>query len=148
MNERQILEQLQNSISRKVVQLRNQIRNRLNIEFSNAGLDITSEMYSVLRCLWEQDGINQQTISEKSFKEKANLTKLLDNLQKREYVFREVDKIDKRNKRIFLTEQGKAIKKQVLALAEKHLLEIENAIDTEALIIAKEVLDQLILTYK
>lgn len=142
-----ILNQLEDSISRKIIKLRNKIRNKLNIEFANAGLNITSEMYSVMRCLWEQEGINQQSISEKAFKEKANLTKLLDNLEKRGFLYKETDAFDKRNKKVFLTPQGREIKTVVLEITQEYLLDVEKNIDQEALLTAKKVLDKLIAAY-
>lgn len=147
MQESEVLALLNDSISRKIIKLRNLIRNRLNTEFSTADIDLTSEMYSVLRCLWEQDGVNQQTISEKTFKEKANLTKLLDNLEKRNYLYRKIDTSDKRNKKIFLSKNGKIIKKKVLAITEKALLDLESKVDSQELEITKKVLDELIRAY-
>ena len=55
----------------------------LNRSFLNAGFDLSREQYELLQVLWEGDNVNQQTISKKLHKDKLNVTKLLNTLQKR-----------------------------------------------------------------
>lgn len=67
---------------------------------------ITFEMLQVLRCLWEEQGISQQVLAERIAKGKAALSNLIINLEKKNYVCRQEDVSDRRNKRVFLTEEG------------------------------------------
>ena len=67
---------------------------------------ITFEMLQVLRCLWEEQGISQQVLAERIAKGKAALSNLIMNLEKKNYVCRQEDESDRRNKRVFLTEEG------------------------------------------
>lgn len=76
------------------------------------GIDLTFEMMQILYCLWNNDGLNQQEIAHITAKEKASMTKLLDNLSKRGLLYRQ-EGYDRRNKLIFLTPEGKALKKTV-----------------------------------
>lgn len=147
MDDLEILEQLGASVNRKVTKLRNAIRNKLTLAFNAHGWDLTAEMYSVLRSLWEQDGMNQQSLAERSNKEKANLAKLLDNLEKRGLVYRSVDQKDKRSKLVYLSKKGQEIKAPVLAIASETLLVPEQEIADEKLEITKDVLDQLIRAF-
>lgn len=75
-------------------------------------IDLTFEMMQILYCLWENDGVNQQEIANITAKDKASMTNLLDNLTKRNLVYRQ-EGIDRRNKLIFLTPEGKALKKKI-----------------------------------
>jgi DNA-binding MarR family transcriptional regulator len=75
-------------------------------------IDLTFEMMQILYCLWSKDGVNQQEIANSTAKDKASMTNLLDNLVKRNLVFRQ-EGSDRRNKLIFLTPEGKAMKKKV-----------------------------------
>ena len=72
--------------------------------FREAG--ITFEMLQVLRCLWEEQGISQQVLAERIAKGKAALSNLIMNLEKKNYVCRQEDVSDRRNKRVFLTAEG------------------------------------------
>lgn len=51
---------------------------------SNAG--ITFEMLQVMSCLWSEQGISQQTLAERTAKDKACLTSLMTNLERKGYV--------------------------------------------------------------
>ena len=69
---------------------------------------ITFEMLQVLRCLWEEEGITQQVLAERIAKGKAALSNLIANLEKKNYVYRLEDASDRRNKRVYLSEEGAA----------------------------------------
>lgn len=69
-------------------------------------IDLTFEMLQIMKYLWENDGANQQEIANATLKDKASLTCLIDNLTRRELVYRQEDASDRRNKLIFLTDQG------------------------------------------
>jgi len=75
-------------------------------------IDLTFEMMQILYHLWVKDGINQQEIANLTAKDKASVTYVLDNLVKRKLVYRQ-EGTDRRNKLVFLTEEGRAMKKQV-----------------------------------
>ena len=75
-------------------------------------IDLTFEMMQILYCLWNKDGINQQEIANITAKDKASVTYVLDNLVKRNLVYRQ-EGADRRNKIIFLTPEGKTMKKKV-----------------------------------
>ena len=53
---------------------------------NNAG--ITFEMLQILSCLWHEQGITQQVLAERTAKDKACLTNLMNNLEKKGYVHR------------------------------------------------------------
>ena len=69
-------------------------------------VDMTFEMLQVMHCLWKEQGVSQQTLAEKTAKDKACLTNLINNLEKKGWVVRREDTSDRRNKLIFLTPEG------------------------------------------
>ena len=46
------------------------------------GAGITFEMLQVMSCLWSEQGISQQTLAERTSKDKACLTSLMGNLER------------------------------------------------------------------
>ena len=52
----------------------------LNRAFQKAGYDLSREQFELLQVLWEEDNVNQQTISKRLQKDKYNVTKLLNTL--------------------------------------------------------------------
>ncbi|MCM1030058.1 MAG: MarR family transcriptional regulator [Oscillibacter sp.] len=91
----------------------------LNKTFQSAGYDLSREQYELLQVLWEEDNVNQQTISKKLEKNKYNVTKLLNTLCKRGYVQRKMGKEDRRNNFIVLTEKGMEARKALTQLEEQ-----------------------------
>lgn len=80
-------------------------------------VDMTFEMLQVMNCLWNKQGISQQSLAEKTAKDKACLTNLINNLEKKNWVIRKEGPSDRRNRLIFLTPQG-----EELALTVKPLI--------------------------
>lgn len=79
----------------------------LNRRFLDAGFNLSREQYELLQVLWRQENVNQQHIAKALHKDKYNVTKLLNVLQKRGYVQRKTDKEDKRNNVVALTDLGR-----------------------------------------
>ena len=80
-------------------------------------VDMTFEMLKVMHRLWKKPGVSQQYLAEQTAKDKACLTNLINNLEKKGWVERRGNPTDRRNKQIYLTEEGER-----LALRVKPLL--------------------------
>lgn len=79
-------------------------------------IDVTIEMLEVLYVLWQCDFINQQEIAEKTNRNKASLTSLIDNLVNRNLVTRRQDPSDRRNNLIVLTQEGVAYQEKLIPM--------------------------------
>ena len=69
--------------------------------------------------LWEEDNVNQQTISRRLQKDKYNVTKLLNTLTKRGFVQRKMSQEDRRNNFVVLTEKGQEARKALIGVEEQ-----------------------------
>jgi len=94
-------------------ELRDLLRQFLQKKFRENNIELTYEMQQVMVCLWKTDGIKQQELADKTLKDKASLTGLIHNLEKRKFVKRMEDEDDRRNKLIFLTTAGKKLGEEV-----------------------------------
>lgn len=97
---------VQKEFAHIVIQVNTAFRQFVQQKLKQHGIDLTFEMLQIMGYLWENDGVNQQEIANATLKDKASLTYLIDNLTRRELVFRQGDTCDRRNKLIFLTDQG------------------------------------------
>lgn len=79
----------------------------------DSGAGITFEMLQIMSCLWTEQGISQQTLAVRTSKDKACLTNLMLNLEKKGYVCRREDTKDKRNKLVYLTDEGEAFRRWI-----------------------------------
>ena len=95
------------------------IARRMQKNFRASGLEITTEQWSILYHLWKDDGINQQQLCERTFRDKPSITRLIDNLVKLGLVERKANKNDKRVNFIFLTEVAKNLQQQTIDIANQ-----------------------------
>ena len=120
------------------------LHRRLNRDFMSGGFDITHDQWSVLVYLFHCDGNSQHEIAEQTFRDKVSITKIIDNLEKRELVYRTVDEKDRRVKRIFLTKKGKVLVPSLRKVAVGTLKEVFSGIKKEDLSSFKFVLSEIV----
>ena len=73
----------------------------------------------LLFLLFKNDGINQESLARSVNVDKAAVTRAIQKLIEEGYVTRERDEIDKRSYRVCLTNRGKAIEPDILAIAQR-----------------------------
>ena len=84
--------------------------------FKENGYEITPEQWAIIRHLGEEDGLSQREIGEKASKDKPNITRMLDALEKKHLIFRAPDPLDRRKYCIYLTKEGKHLQARLLPL--------------------------------
>jgi DNA-binding MarR family transcriptional regulator len=72
-------------------------------------LPITPEQFRVLTHLWQHEGCSQQDLAVSSDRDRANVTRIIDILEREGIVERREHETDRRVFRIQLTEKGKSL---------------------------------------
>ena len=88
--------------------------------FQAAGFDITPEQWTILARLREEQGISQSRLGEKTLKDRHNITRIINLLEKKGAVERKPDPTDKRIYKLFLTERGQNIQDELSAVTLRH----------------------------
>lgn len=88
------------------------IRGALQRTLKERGFDITPEQFGILRLLWEKEGLSQREIANILFKDKPNVSRMLDVLKKKKLIYRKPT-TDRRKFAIFLTETGTGLVKKI-----------------------------------
>lgn len=70
--------------------------------------DLTFEQILVLYILDETEGMNLGAVAEKADRERTTISRMVDGLEKRNLVVRVPDKVDKRQKLLYLTNLGRS----------------------------------------
>ncbi|MCC8171610.1 MAG: MarR family transcriptional regulator [Parabacteroides sp.] len=109
----------------------------------NNAVDLTFEMLQLLFCLWEEEGANQQELAHKTFKDKVSMSYLINNLEKKGLVCRCEDTRDRRNKRIYLTPEGRQLREAVYPLLTDIYTSAGQKIRTASVQAATRYLQQL-----
>ncbi|HEY8574962.1 MAG TPA: MarR family transcriptional regulator [Devosia sp.] len=79
-------------------------------------LDLTYPQYLACLVLWEQDGLTVKALGERLFLDSGTTTPLLKRLEARGLVRRQRDERDERQVRIYLTEEGQALREKALSI--------------------------------
>lgn len=114
---------------RAILQTRASFKLAMQRSMRKNNVDITYEMLQIMSCLWKQERVNQQELADKTFKDKASLTYLINNLEKRGLVVRQEDSSDRRNKLITVTEQGRILQKKMEPLLNEIYAFVAENID-------------------
>ena len=90
-----------------------QMKAALQRAFQSKGFDLTPEQWGLLSRLWETEGIHQSILAEKTGKDRHNITRILNLLEKKGLTRRVPDPDDRRRYNIYLTEAGRALRKKL-----------------------------------
>jgi len=90
------------------------MRGALQRVLKEHGFDITPEQYGILMLLREEEGLSQKEIGDVLFKDKPNISRMLDALERKRLILRQ--SIDRRSFAIFLTEEGKRLAETILPI--------------------------------
>lgn len=81
----------------------------LHDAFKAYDLDLTKEQMIVLKRLHDQDGMSQNELAFLTLRDKSSLTRLLNKMEKKDYIIRKQCKEDKRINKVYLTSLGKTV---------------------------------------
>ena len=119
------------------------VARRLQKNFRLAGLEITIEQWSVLYHLWKQDGMSQQELCNRTFRDKPSITRLIDNLEKQKLVKRMPSKEDRRINLVCLTETAKLLQDKTIELANQTMDEALIGVGKNEIEIVKQVFQKV-----
>jgi DNA-binding MarR family transcriptional regulator len=97
------------------------LKNKLSQRFNE--YNVTPEQWSILNCLWVQEGITPKELADMIFKDKPNTNRILEKLQAKELIVRRPHPVDKRAYQIFLTDRGWALRDELVPIAVQLLEE-------------------------
>jgi DNA-binding MarR family transcriptional regulator len=89
-------------------------------------LPVTPDQFRVLTYLWQKDGLQQSELAICTDRNRANVTRIIDILEREGVVIRRDDPNDRRVFKIFLTDFGKQLKEET---AECALRSIEDSLE-------------------
>lgn len=105
--------------------------------------DLTVEQLNVLKQLEYESGQAQHNLSVVTGKSPANMTRILDRLQKKNRIARKQNPEDRRSSLVFLTKEGERLRDEVLSLFEGLRVELVAGIDVKKQKITMEVLSEI-----
>lgn len=121
------------------------IQRRINAALSLRGFPITSDQYSFLVQLWDQNGLPQGVLADKTARDKTTMARLAAGLESLGLIIRLPGPGDARERLVYLTDKGKEIMDQATELVREILDEAQTGIDGGQLDICRDVLNRVFL---
>ncbi|XER10430.1 Multiple antibiotic resistance protein MarR [Sporomusa aerivorans] len=105
--------------------------------------DVTPEQWAILNCLWEKEGVTPKELSDLTFKDKPNTNRILEKLIIKGLVIRKPHPVDKRAFQIFLTDDGCALREQLIPKAQQLLDKATAGLEQHKVAEMKKMLNQI-----
>ena len=109
--------------------------------FSENGLNLSKEQWSVLKRLKVNDGQPQNDLAFITHRDKTSMTRLINSMESENLVIRKSDEHDQRVNRIFLTDYGKEVIEKVTPIMYNLIPAVQESL-------SKEEIENLIETLK
>ena len=123
--------------------LNSKIKKYCGDELNKNTINMTPEQYLVMDILWDEGTLSQQAIADIIQKDKNSVTKFIDSLERKGFVFRAVDKEDRRINNIVLSKDGIMLKDTTTEVAINMMNQVVKNIDDNELAVFVKVLQQM-----
>ncbi|MDW3651025.1 MAG: MarR family transcriptional regulator [Bacteroidia bacterium] len=107
-------------------------------------INITPEQWAILNRLNEHQGLTQNEVAKISFKDNANITRIIDRLEAKGLVERRANPKDRRIWKIYITDEGRKVRDLIEPLAIEVLKKATKNIDSKEVKLYNEVAKRIV----
>ena len=108
-----------------------------------AAFDVTPVQYAVLDCLWEKNSRSPKEIAERLRLENSTVSGILERMEKKDLIVRNISKKDRRFIQVQMTKKGAGLKADVLRTVEEVNNDVMSIFSEEESSVFKSQLRQL-----
>ncbi|MDR2040469.1 MAG: MarR family transcriptional regulator [Bacteroidales bacterium] len=119
----------------------NAMATHLNSHLKKHGIDLPHSQYVVLKYLYDEDGISQQELANKVFKDTAAIKRTLDILEKKGLVER--IPVTMRKNSVMITQKGRELMPKVMDCIEKSKQSVLSGIGEHEYRMFTEILERI-----
>lgn len=134
---------LDTRINHRIAILSGLIKRQIYRIIAEEGINITPEQWGILSYLWEENGLTIGEIVSKSRKDFANVTRIVEKLQKQEYVLKRKNEKDGRSYLVFYTEKANEIRLAIEKCQRRSLDISLNGISEEEQKLFMQTIDKI-----
>jgi DNA-binding MarR family transcriptional regulator len=134
---------LDNSVGFLVNRTALRLKRELQQAFRRQGFTVTAEQWALLNRLWEQEGLSQVQLAERTFKDKPNVTRMVEVLERNGLVHRQQNRRDRRAYHVFLTPAGRELRSAMIPLAVEVLRRALRGLDENEVEELRRVLERI-----
>ena len=116
----------------------------LHRAFLAQGFDFTAEQWGIFFCLYRDDGIHQSDLGLRMGKDRHNMTRILNLMEKKGFTRRVPDEHDKRRYNIFITKKSRVIEDKLISIAVDFIEKAFSGLTQRQIIEMQKVHEQII----
>jgi DNA-binding MarR family transcriptional regulator len=116
------------------------INHKLEENFKKNEIALSPDFWLVMLYLREKDGVTQNYLCQATYKDKAWMNRTVGKMEKMGLITRLKGEDDQREKRVFLSKQGKEIAEKAYPVANRTLMESLRGLPIREIKICQEVL--------
>ena len=135
---------LDESLSFLIYRVHTQGAASLRKAFLSAGVDLMPEQWAIMARLNVEEGMNQSRLGQKTFKDRHNINRIINILEKRGLIERLPDDLDNRANRLYLTMSGRTLLEQSTPVVQKHFKQRFSGLSANDLTIFRRILEDII----
>lgn len=132
-----------NFISYRLAQADLSIKRQMLATFAKEGVNISFEQWMILSVLYNQPGMIQSDLATITQKDKTNVTRMLDVLERNQYIERRPSEADRRSIQVSLSAQGEAIVSQLITPIAQLNRRLQGSLTDQEFVQFLEMLDRL-----
>ncbi|HEY4788926.1 MAG TPA: MarR family transcriptional regulator [Bacteroidales bacterium] len=123
---------LENSINHRIATLAGLLKRQVFRIIAENNLDITPDQWVVMYYLWQENGLSVGELANRTQKDFANVTRIVDKLEKMGYVNKTKNSVDSRGTNIFILPKADEIKEKIQnCQRESSSIALKGVSDTE-----------------
>ena len=108
-----------------------------------AEYDVTPSQYGVLSCLWGKSHATPKQIAETLCLETSTISGVLDRMQKKDLIDRVINKEDRREVQVIITEKGKSLEDPISKIIDEVNAEVLKDFKQEEVLNIKNALREI-----
>lgn len=118
-------------------------RKTLSQGFEEEGLIVSAEEWAILLILWSKGEQTPTALADVTFRDRTTITRLIDQMVKKQFVVREHDEKDRRRVLIKASEKGQALKDELVPIAKSMIATATSGISSQDIETTVKTLSQM-----
>lgn len=118
-------------------------RKTLSQGFEEEGLIVSAEEWAILLILWSKGEQTPTALADVTFRDRTTITRLIDQMVKKQFVVREHDEKDRRRVLIKASDKGQALKDELVPIAKSMIATATSGISPQDIETTVKTLNQM-----
>jgi DNA-binding MarR family transcriptional regulator len=119
-------------------------RTQMYRRFKRHGVDLTPEQWMVLVRLWQNEGMTQSALAERTFRDLPTMSRILTIMERNGLVTRKKDVSDGRARLVYLSDTGRNLRRLLVPEARQMVEEVLQGIPDADVIVTRRTLQRML----